>query len=134
MYQSSNIGALIKAVPGVAPAAQSAGAVNGAAIDRLGYLSCVLAVITGAVTGTPSAQSSTCQIEHSDDGLSNWGALTGAQVAVTGANSIGQVDVDLSGAKRYIRVVNTTAFTGGTTPTLASGATVVLGGADKLPA
>lgn len=134
MFQSTNIGALIKAVFGVAPAAQSAGAVSGAAIDRLGYLSCVLAVITGAVTGSPSAQSATCQIEHSDDGLSNWGALSGAQVAVTAANSIGQVDVDLSGAKRYIRVTNTTAFTGGSGPTLASGAAVILGGAEKLPA
>lgn len=134
MFQTLNIGALIKAVFGVAPAAQSAGAVNGAAIDRQGYGSCVLIAQTGAETGSPSARSSTCKLQDSADGSTAWADITGASVAVAAVNTAGEVDVNLAGAKRYIRVVNTTAFTGGTTPTLASSATVVLGGADKLPA
>lgn len=134
MFQTHNIGALIKAFLGVAPAARSAGAVNGPAINRQGYGSCTLIVTTGAETGSPSARSSTCKLQDSADGSTGWNDLAGASVAVAAVDAVGEVDVNLAGAKQFIRVVNTTAFTGGTTPTLLSSAAVALGGADKLPA
>jgi len=134
MFQTHNIGALIKAFLGVAPGARSAGAVNGPAIDRMGYGSATITVVTGAETGTPSARSSTCKLQDSADGSTGWADIAGASVAVAAVDSVGEVDVNLAGAKRYVRVVNTTAFTGGTSPTLLSSATLVLGGADKLPA
>jgi len=135
MYQTHDIGALTATRAGSLPAARSAGAANGAAIDRKGYGSAILSVITGAETGGPSARSSTCKIQDSADGSTGWADLADAPtVAVAAVDSVGEAAINLAGAKRYIRVVNTTAFTGGTSPTLLSAATVQLGGADKLPA
>lgn len=134
MFQTHNIGALLKQAFGVGPAANAAGTVNGPAIDRLGYGSCSLAAITGLDTGSPSARSATVKLQDSADGSTGWADITGASVAVAAVSSIGEVDVNLAIAKRYIRAVTTTAFTGGTTPTLFSAAVVTLGGADKVPA
>lgn len=131
----SQIGAFVDLKAGVVPAARSAGSVNGTGFDRTNYQSCVLGVQTGAVTGAPDAQSATAKIQHSsDDGSSDAYADytmpngVAASLAVTGASSIGELDVDLAGAKKYIRVVLTTAFTAGTAPTLADGAFLACGG------
>lgn len=134
MYQTHDIGSLVKHVVGTAPAASAAGAINGAAIDRKDYGSCVLLVATGAETGSPSARSATAKIQDSDDGSTGWADLTGASVAVSVVSSSGSVKVNLAGAKRYIRVVNTIALTGGTSPTLANSTAVVLGGPTTIPA
>lgn len=134
MYQTHNIGAQIKGVTGVAPAANAAGAVNGAAIDRQGYGSCSLVLSTGLDTGSPSARSATAKLQDSADGSTGWADIPGASVAVAAVSSVGKVDVSLASAKRYIRVVNTSAFTAGTSPTLFSASQVILGGADRLPA
>jgi len=131
----SNIAAFIKPALGTVPEAASAGSVNGPAIDRLGYGSCELVVATGAATGTPTTTSVTSKLQHSDDGSTSWTDLTdGAGPTVAAASSIGSVGVDLAGAKRFVRVSRTVAFTGGTTPTVGVASTVILGGADKLPA
>ena len=126
-----NAGAYFENKLGVVPAARSAGASNGTGFDKAGALSCKLVVLTGAATGTPTTQSATAKIQHSDDN-STFADYTppdgSASVAVTAVDSTGSVDVDLSGAKQYIRVVMTTAFTGGTTPTLLSAAAVELAG------
>lgn len=141
-YMNHNIGALIRGVVGTPPAAaKSAGTVNGAAIDRKpvglpGFDSCKLIVATGAESGSPTARSSTCTIQDSDNGSTGWANYVppngAASVAVTAASSIGEVNVDLSSARRFIRVVEVVAFTGGTTPTLLTNAIVVLGG-DEMP-
>lgn len=135
MFQTLNIGSLIKQAFGVGPAANAAGAVNGPAIDRMGYGSCSVAAITGLDTGTPSARSVTVKLQDSADGSTGWADITNAPtVAVSAVSSIGEAEVNLASAKRYIRAVATTAFTGGTSPTLFSAAVVTLGGPDKLPA
>lgn len=135
MFQTHNIGALIKQAFGVGPAANAAGAVNGAAIDRLGYGSCSIAAITGLDTGSPSARSATVKLQDSADGATGWNDISGAPtIAVTAVSSIGEAEVNLASAKRYIRAVTTTAFTAGSTPTLFSAVVVTLGGADKVPA
>lgn len=129
-----NFGGEIKCAIGTVPAASSAGSVNGSAIDRMGFSSCVLEVQTGAETGTPSARSATVKLQDSADGSTGWADITGASVAVSAVNTRARLTVSLGAVKRYIRAVNTTAFTGGTTPTLASAAVVILGGADTTPA
>ncbi len=134
MHQSHDIGAQIKEVTGTVPAAQAAGAVNGAAIDRINYGSAVLFVTTGAETGSPSARSVTSKIQDSDDGSSGWNDVSGMSLAVSAINSSGRLKLNLAGVKRYIRVVSTAAFTAGTSPTLANQASVILGGATAIPA
>lgn len=140
MFQTHNVGALVKTAIGVAPIFSAAATINGPAIDRLGYGSCVLAVQTGLDTGTPTTRSVIAKVQHSDDGSTNWTDLavpvggSFATSAITAVSSVAEVDVNLAGAKRYIRSVVTVAFTGGSSPTVGVASVVTLGGADKVPA
>jgi hypothetical protein len=134
-------GALYDVVKGTPPAAVSAGTRNGAAINRIGFRSLTLHAATGAETGSPSARTVNAKIQDSADGSTGWadyvppGSSTAAAVAeITAANAEAEVDVDLAGAKAYVRVVEVTAFTGGTSPTLGVATTVVLGGPESVPA
>ncbi len=139
------LGHLYKVTKGNPPAAASAGTRNGASIDRspaggVTYHSATLYAASGAETGAPSARTLDAKIQDSADGSTGWadyippGQATVAAIAqITAANSEAEVDVDLSGAKRYVRVVETLGFTGGTSPTLGVQESVVLGGADRTP-
>lgn len=131
----SGIGPEIKIVTGTPPLAQTATAVNGTGIDRLGFDSCVLDVEAGAVTGGPSAFTLDSKIQHSDASGSGYADLSGAAIPqITAASSRKRVTVNLKGAKRYVRVVTTVTLTGGTSPTCPNAAIVVLGAPDSLPA
>ena len=126
----TDIGAQVRVVTGVAPQASAAGAVNGSAIERVGFDSCVLHVRAGNATGTPTALTLDAKLQDSADGSSGWADITGAAITqIAAASGEAHVDVNLRGAKKYIRVVQTVAFTGGTTPTLNHTSTVTLGGA-----
>lgn len=127
---------------GLDPAARSAGAANGTGIDRRGFNSCALVGQTGAVTGAPSAQSVDFKLQHSDTLGGTYTDFTpsipqpsptGALAQIAAASTVKKRSIDLKTAKAFIRVVGTTAFTGGTTPTLFSSALLVLGGADVQP-
>lgn len=127
---------------GIDPVARSAGAANGTGIDRTGFNSVLLVGQTGAETGSPTARSVDFKIQHSDvvgsgyvdytPSIPNPGA-TGALAQIAAVSTLKKRSIDLKTAKPFIRVVATTAFTGGTSPTLLSSAVLVLGGADVLP-
>jgi hypothetical protein len=131
-----NIGSYLKPVHTLSPAASSAGARNGSAVDRLGYESAQIVVQTGATTGTPTSFTVDAKIQDSADGSTGWADYTApgatavaALTTLITADSTAKFNVDLSGAKRYVRVVQTIAFVAGTSPTLLNNAAVVLGGA-----
>jgi hypothetical protein len=137
---SRNIGSLLRIVKGINPANAGAGTTNGAAIDRAGVggknfsLSCVLKGSCGAASGAPSAQSLNQKLQDSGDGSTGWADISGAALpALVADNTEGQVDVDLSGAKRFIRVVSVVAFTGGTAPAIPVAAEVILGPPMEMP-
>lgn len=136
----SNIGAYLSAQIGNPPAAQAAGTRNGAGINRLGYSSCQVVQKTGAATGAPTTQSVQTQIQHSNDnGVSdpwtnyvpppNPESTTGLAPAVTAVNSSSYLNLNLEGAKLWIRAQEVVSFTGGASPTLAVDETITLGGA-----
>lgn len=139
------LGVLFKPVKGLPPLANAAGTRNGAAIDRnvaggVMYNSATLYAASGAETGGPTTRTLDAKIQDSADGSTGWAdyippgqATVAAITQITAVNSEAEVDIDLSGAKRYIRVVETVAFTGGASPTLNSQETVILGGADRIP-
>jgi len=133
--RTNNIGAYIKGASTVSPQASAAGAVNGSWIDRLNYQSCMLIVQSGAVTGTPTTQTLDSKLQSADDNSgTNAADITGAAITqITTVNGFGTVSVDLLGARRWIRAVNTPGFTGGTSPTLQHAAQIVLGGGQVLP-
>ena len=129
-----DIGAYIKAVAGIGPQNAADGAtVNGSGVDRQGLRSCVVAAHVGAVTGAPTATSIQFKLQKSDDN-STFTDVSGASTTITAADSSAELDLDISGLKRYVRVVAAVSFTGGTSPTADIAATLILGGADKLPA
>lgn len=131
----SGPGPEIKNQLGTVPAASAAGTVNGTGVDRLGFNYAVLEAQTGAATGTPTTQTLDCKLQHSDVIGSGYVDVTGGAVAqITAVNSRKRKTIDLRGLKRYVRVVTVTAFTGGTSPTLANVCTLQLSGADSLPA
>lgn len=125
----------VKVVAGIAPIARSAGTANGDVIDRLGFAGAVVHLKAGAATGAPTAQGVALKVQHGDaSNGSDMADVTGATIAaLTADNAEAQLDLDLSGYKRYIRVVVTTTFTGGTTPTIPSAVDVVLGEAVSGP-
>jgi hypothetical protein len=121
----------------VAPQNASAGTVNGVVIDRIGYYDAIAHLSCGATTGAPTAQSAKLTIYHGEleDGsdMTVYNAVEGLgggayETGVVASDNIGTwIDVDLAGAKRYIRGVVTVAFTGGTTPKQLVAATLILG-------
>jgi hypothetical protein len=138
------LGTLFKSFIGTVPAAASAGTRNGSAINRRvnGALALGMTLIakTGAETGAPSARTLDAKIQDSADGSTGWAdyippdqTTVGAITQITAASSIAEVEVNLSGAKAFIRVVDVLAFTGGTTPTLGIDTTAVLYGFDRTP-
>lgn len=129
-----DIGAYVKTAGSVVPQNSAAATVNGTAVDRTGYESCVLQGLVGAATGTPTAVSVTFKLQESADGSTGWADVTDASVEATAENSAVEADVNLAGALPYVRVVATVAFTGGTSPTIDVAGLLTLGGADSLPA
>lgn len=130
-----NIGAAIKTVKAYKPRASAAATINGDAIDRLGFASAVLHHQCGDATGGPSAQTVNTKLQHSDASGSGFADVSPA-VSLTELSSndgAAEKDVDLSGMKRYIRLVTTVAFTAGTSPAIPVAASVTLGGAEALP-
>ena len=126
----------VKLVPAFSPVTEQAAAVfKGVAIDRLGLYSAVVEVGVGAVSGTPDSFSVAAKIQHSDtttDG--DFVDVTGYTLtALTAINTNTHEAFNLTPLKRYIRVVITPEFTGGTTPKIYLTGAVALGDADEEP-
>lgn len=129
------LGEKAKLVSGAVPSERAAGSVNGSVVDRLGFQSAVVFLNTGAATGTPSAQGVALKVQTGDvaDG-SDMADVTGDTVAaLTADNANAELNLNLAGYKRYLRVVVTTTFTGGTTPKIGSSVTVALGESNTIP-
>ena len=132
-----DVGAYIKAAIGSIPLSSLGGAaVNGPAINRLGFDSCVLHTAGGSATGSPTAQTLDAKLQDSADGSTLWADLVPAAAItqITADDSEAQVDVDLSGVKKFIRVVQTVVLTAGTSPEWPVSSIVILGGASQVPA
>lgn len=125
----------------LAPASNAAGSRNGAAIDVSKYQSAVLAANIGATSGSPTATSITYAVQTSADGSTGWTALkdidgNDVTLAITTTGAAYEKDINLQyvpAGSPYVRVTETVAFTGGSSPAVVSGAILVLGGAQKLP-
>ncbi|QRK06053.1 hypothetical protein JQX13_50365 [Archangium violaceum] len=140
----NNIGAVVKTDNlALAPAARSAGTRQGSTFAPGRWGSAVLVGLTGATTGTPTGFEVTYEVETRDgsDTDNEWVALKnmdGAAVELTVIQASKAVELDID--FQYIpvghdelRVVETVSFTDGTTPTVVTGALLVLGGSSTLP-
>ena len=119
----------------VRPQSASAGAVNGSGVDTKGYNSGMAIIEVGAASGSPTAQTVDAKIQESDDNAT-WTDVSGATITqITADNKSAQIRVEGLGTnrKRYLRVVTTVGFTGGTSPAIPVSAHIVLGRAYKEP-
>ena len=127
-----------KLVPALLPTVTplSAGVANGLVIDRLGLLTGIVGLAVGEATGTPTAQSVKVKIQTGDesngsdmaDFLDSDGNVVESDELTANSEFLFK-DLLLVGAKKYIRGVITVAFTGGTTPAIATNLFVALGDA-----
>jgi hypothetical protein len=126
----------VKLVASLAPVAGTGSAQNGAAVDRLGYIGAI-GVLLWTTSGGVTGGTIVAKFQDSTDGSTGW-ADYGTAVTVTipaGPNATGAAEVpaDLTGAKRYVRLVVDSDPSGGT-PASIVGAAVALAGPDQLPA
>jgi hypothetical protein len=137
-----NIGGMVVSLQSVDPIVSAAATLNGTSIDRLAHnmpLSCLLHTQTGAVTGAPTAISVVSTVQDSADNT-NWanylfdGVNAATTPAVTAISADGNYSVDLTLARRFLRISTVVGFTGGTTPTIGVAAELVLGGEQILAA
>lgn len=131
----------IKTLVALAPQAKAAGALNGIGIDVKGFKSAVFTCVRGAETGSPTAYTIAFKLQESTDN-STFSDISGVTVTMTGDISTDsdqdeiatEFELDLTDSTyRYVRVVSTPAFTGGSTPTVLVAATVSLGEATSKP-
>ncbi len=132
----------IKALISLKPQSDSGGiAVDGGSVDTQGYSTAALNAYVVKASGAPTAASTAVKLQESADNstwadaLDNTGTVIGATVDVHAAD--GEVYARIEGLglnrKRYLRVVETTTFTGGTTPAVLVTAEILLGNAYQKP-
>jgi hypothetical protein len=126
----------------LAPQGDTGGSpVNGGVVDTLGFNTGMLAFESGAISGSPSAISIAVKLQESDasdgsgmaDALDNTGTVIGGTVTAANTELLARVEGLGANRKRYLRVVETTTFTGGTTPAVHIHANILLGRPGELP-
>ena len=128
--RAKDIGAYIVYKQSLVPATRTTTG-NGTGVDRQGFLSCKAVLDLGAASGTAATLDAKIQDSADNTTFADLAGATLAQVGGTSDNSVTVKDLDLSGAKRYLRAVATIA---GTTPSFDCSVAFVLGGADVVPA
>lgn len=118
-------------------------ALTSAAIDTKGYNTAVLRVIAEAASGSPSAATVAATVTESDTSggtytaaNDNTGTAIGFTLDVHAARAEGLARLEglmTTNRKRFLKVVLTPAFTGGTTPAINAFSEVVLGRAFTVP-
>ena len=132
---SYKLGENVKLAATITPDAVAAGSKNGTIIDRYGYFDGVVHLTAGAATGSPTAQGVALKMQtgQAADG-SDMADVPGDTIAaLTANNAEAELNIDLNSYGRYMRVVTTTTFTGGTSPTIPVAVTVALGNSINIP-
>lgn len=118
----------------IAPQSIAAGTVTGGIFNKESFLSGILTLVTGAVTGTPTSLTVTATINTADavddedapTSLTN-PSSTDVSLVLDAANSIDQLDIDFLALKRWNQISVTVAFVDGTTPEVNVSGLVMLG-------
>lgn len=126
----------VKLAPSLAPVAGTGSAQNGASVDRLGYLGAV-GILAWSTSGGVTGGTVLAKFQDSPSGSGDWNDY-GSSVTVTipagpNASGVAEVPCDLTGAKRYVRMVVDSDPSGGSPASIVAAA-VLLTGADQLPA
>jgi hypothetical protein len=127
------------AIPPAAATAASA-VTNGSAIDKalLQYKEGMFVFQLGAISGGPATSPVTFKIQDSADN-SAWADVTDltlvevATKVLSAAGDIGRIAFRPKGLRRYVRLVQTNALTGGSSPTVFASADCYFYGPERTP-
>ena len=117
----------VKFLASLVPAALTADT-NGDAVDTLGFATAVLTVSAGATDFTDEDETYSFSVEESEDGDSDWTAISGATAEVTEGDEVKLIRLEglnTGSRKRYLRAVLDVGD--GTTPSIACSAVFALG-------
>lgn len=118
-------------------------AVNGAAVDTAGFNTAVLRVRVALSSGSPTTASTVVKLQECDtaggtytDALDNTGVVIGG--TVNSKLAAGEVIARIEGLmnsnrKRYLRITETTTYTGGSSPATVVFGEIILGRAYTNP-
>ena len=118
----------LKAVTGIVADNHAAGTVNGPAIDRRGFEEALVVVNSGANGTNGTVDVKVQESDASDSGFADITGAAFAQITEANDNNVYVGRLNLTGRKRYIRVV---AAVG--TAACDLGVDVILGAARELP-
>ncbi len=122
-----NIGEVVKSLTALRPQQDDGSAtINGADIDRKGYKHATFLIHTGAISGTPAANTVTVNVQHASV-TSTYSNVSGATGTITAANTDLEINVNCEALNQYVKLTETAGFTGGTTPRVFIGSTCILG-------
>lgn len=109
--------------------------ITGAAIDRLGFGAGKLMFEAAAATGTPTSVTAAISITQSDTLAGDYTDFIDIETALDIKTAVATAyDINLAGAKRYLKVVVDSTYEDGTTPANVLAAKLVLGDSDSNPA
>jgi hypothetical protein len=139
-----NIGGIASLIDALRPNNQAAAAsfaLKGLGIDTEKFQSLLFMISAGAATGSPSAVTVDVKLQHSDDDVDgNYTDVaahafnTEVTKQLTAVNTRKYLEVmKTQTLKKFVRLVFTVAFTGGTSPTVGLQATACIGGHAILP-
>ena len=126
----------VKSLVTVRPTNAAAGAQTAEAVDTMGYNTAMVVIEVGAASGSPTAQTVDAKVQESDDGSTGWTDVDGAaitQITADDQSALIRVEGLGTGRKRYLRVLATVGFTGGTSPAIPVTASIALGRAFNEP-
>lgn len=109
------------------------GTVKGVGFDRTGYLSAAIVYAAGICPSVPTGFTVVLKVQDSaDDVDGNYAdfatvATFGTAADLSAASVVKHFDVNLRGAKTWVRVTETLTFTGGTSPSQLGSVCLVLG-------
>src|ERR1017187_6663682 len=118
----------VKVVTSVKPQSLTGStAATGASVDTLGYDNAKINAYAVTTTSNPSVATATVKLQESADGSTSWtdaldntGTVIGFTLDAHAADAFNAARIEglNLNRKRYLRVVATPAFTGGTTPAI----------------
>ena len=139
---ASALSTIVQALRATSSPAAASFSLVGATIDRSlgGYESAMFWLFIATVTGSPTSFTVDGKLQDSADG-STWADVAAdlsinTKVAFTQRTAINTQDwfnTDLSRLRRYVRLVFTVTFVGGTTPTVLLDAKAMLSGGVRQP-
>lgn len=127
----------VKSKSAVRPVALAAGSAAGVAIDTLGFKNAMFVVENGVATGTPTSYTVAAKVQECDTSGGSYTDVPGAAITTITADAksaqIQVVGLDTTTRMRYLKLLITSAFVGGTSPAALVSGTCLLGEPENAP-